>query len=136
MQALGSYYVRYINTAYERTGTLWEGRFRATLVTTETHFLRVSRYIELNPLRAKMVDNPADYPWCSYHQNALGKKIALIKPHDIYLALGKSETERRKAYRQLFNIPLTKEQIDEIRTCTNKGTKLGNWGQSIMAKVP
>jgi putative transposase len=65
-QALGRYYVRYINQTYNRTGTLWEGRYKSSLVDSKTYFLTVSRYIELNPVRAKMVSHPAKYPWSSY----------------------------------------------------------------------
>ena len=62
MQGLGRYYVRYINSTYQRTGTLWEGRFKASMISTYRYFLTVSRYIELNPIRAGMVKHPAEYP--------------------------------------------------------------------------
>jgi len=75
MQSIGRYYVRYINQTYQRTGTLWEGRYKSTLVDSEHYHLVVSRYIELNPVRAGMVAHPAEYPWSSYHGNGLGKAI-------------------------------------------------------------
>ena len=71
----------YVNKTYQRTGTLWEGRYKSTLVDSEYYFLTVSRYIELNPVRANMVKHPAEYPWSSYHRNALDKEIQVITPH-------------------------------------------------------
>lgn len=78
MQSLGRYYVRYINKKYERTGTLWEGRYKSTLIDTEKYLLFVSQYIELNPVRANMVKQPAEYPWSSFRRNALGIPIELV----------------------------------------------------------
>ena len=71
MQALGRYYVRYINHSYNRTGTLWEGRYKSTLVDCDNYFLTMSRYIGLNPVRADMVKHPSEYPWSSYQHNAV-----------------------------------------------------------------
>ena len=84
MQSLGRYYVRYVNQTYGRSGTLWEGRYKSTLVDVDNYFLAVSRYIELNPVRADMVEHAAEYPWSSYQANALGKPIELITPHSCY----------------------------------------------------
>ena len=126
MQALGRIYVLYINKTYNRTGTLWEGRFKSTLVDNELYYLRVSRYIELNPVRANMVDAPAQYPWSSYHSNALGKEIALITAHEMYLALGNNGKTRETAYMELFQSTLDKKLIEEITECTLKGWVLGN----------
>jgi len=78
VQTLSSYYVRYINQTYDRTGTLWEGRYKSCLVDSEDYFLLVSRYIELNPVRAGMVKHPSEYPWSSFHSNAMGVPIKLI----------------------------------------------------------
>ena len=75
MQSLGRKYVRYINITYQRSGTLWEGRYKSTLVDSELYFLTVSRYIELNPVRAGMVEAPGDYPWSSFRANGMGKTI-------------------------------------------------------------
>ena len=72
MQALGRSYVRYINITYKRTGTLWEGRFKSSIVDSERYFLTVSRYIELNPVRAKMTLHPGAYPWSSFRANGMG----------------------------------------------------------------
>lgn len=125
MQSLGRYYVMYINKTYQRTGTLWEGRYKSTLVDSDNYFLLVSRYIELNPLRANMVQHPAEYPWSSYQGNALDKDIALLSPHHCYLALGANEGERKRAYRQLFEHHIPDLTLTEIRDATNKAWVLG-----------
>ena len=88
MQALGRRYVRYFNDAYDRTGTLWEGRYKSTLVDTDTYLITVYRYIELNPVRAGMVAGPKDYPWSSYRFNALGRRDRVISGQEAYLELG------------------------------------------------
>jgi putative transposase len=102
MQSLGRMYVTYFNRSYKRTGTLWEGRFKSCLVQEETYLMQVYRYIEMNPVRACMVDEPADYFWSSYQCNALGKKSDLLTPHSIYTRLGRNEQARQLAYRGLF----------------------------------
>jgi putative transposase len=126
LQDLGRYYVRYINSEYSRTGTLWEGRFKASMVDSERYFLTVSRYVELNPVRAHMVRHPAEYPWSSYRGNALGKSIGLLTPHPVYLALGVSDEKRREAYQELFAKDLPDLTVDEIRAATNKAWVLGD----------
>ena len=126
MQALGRYYVRYINHTYNRTGTLWEGRYKSTLVDSDHYFLIVSRYIELNPVRADMVSNPADYRWSSYHRNALGKPITLITPHHLYQSLAKTDPTRQKRYRALFERHIPKQALEDIRIATNRAWLLGD----------
>ncbi|PCI11398.1 MAG: transposase [Thiotrichales bacterium] len=125
MQSIGRYYVRYVNHTYERTGTLWEGRFKSTLVDSEQYHLVVSRYIELNPVRANMVDHPGEYPWSSYHANGLGKVIELLTPHETYVALGENSKERQQAYRVLFRGRISDRVLKEIRDATNKSWVLG-----------
>lgn len=102
MQALGRRYVRYFNYAYQRSGTLWEGRFKSCVVEAEHYLLTCMRYIELNPVRANMVSQPEQYRWSSYHANGLGKAINLCRPHDVYTRLGKTRADRLQAYRELF----------------------------------
>ena len=126
MQSLGRYYVRYINQTYRRSGTLWEGRYKSTLIEGERYLLSVSRYIELNPVRAGMVDHPAAYPWSSYHGSAGDKQISMLTPHECYRALGKDETMQREAYRMLFKSRIADRTIDDIRQSTNKGWVLGH----------
>jgi putative transposase len=126
MQSVSRYYVQYFNHQYKRTGTLWEGRYKATLIDSEAYLLLCSRYIELNPVRADMVDAPENYPWSSYACNALGATNALIKPHELYLALGLNTDERCEAYKGLFASHIASVQLDEIRESTNKSWVLGS----------
>lgn len=125
MQYLGRKFVRYFNRRHVRTGTLWEGRFRSSLIQSDRHLLACQRYIELNPVRAGLVTHPSDYHWSSYHSNAVGIPSSFIKPHEIYLSLGKDEQRRRYAYLQLFDEALPREQIDAIRYAANKGLVFG-----------
>ena len=118
MQMLGRYYVQYYNYSYRRTGTIWEGRYKATLIDSEAYLITCMRYIELNPVRAGMVVDPADYPWSSYHHNALGQPSDLVVPHPEYLRLGESNEARQTAYRDLFKHQLSENSITEIREAT------------------
>lgn len=126
MQSLGRYYVRYINVTYGRSGTLWEGRYKASLVDSERYFLLVSRYIELNPVRAGMVGHPAAYPWSSYQHNALSKKIELLTAHPIYLGLGQDDVSRKEAYQALFEHHIPDNSLKEIRDALQKAWVLGD----------
>ncbi|WP_019530437.1 transposase [Dasania marina] len=126
MQALGRRYVRYFNSEYDRTGTLWEGRFKSSLVQSETYLLQCQRYIEMNPVRALMVDDPAEYTWSSYQSHALGKTIKLHTPHEEYLKLAKDVETRQNRYRQLFKDHVDKNLMVDIREALNKGLALGN----------
>ena len=126
MQSLGRQYVRYFNDTYKRTGTLWEGRFKSCLVQDEQYLLQLYRYIELNPVRASMVEEPANYPWSSYQINGLGKKSSLCTAHPLYLALGTDSATQQANYRQLFSSHIDGELIDDIRNNTNRGMAIGN----------
>lgn len=127
MQMIGRYYVQYFNNKYKRTGTLWEGRYKATLIDTEDYLLTCMRYIEQNPVRAKgMVSHPSDYLWSSYPFNALGQKDALIAPHLEYKRLGKTEKERQLAYQHLFRARIPEITLNAIRDATNKAWVLGS----------
>ncbi len=126
MQSLGRQYVRYFNDTYKRTGTLWEGRFKSCLVQDEQYLLQLYRYIELNPVRANMVDDPANYPWSSYQINGLGKESTLCTPHALYLSLGKDSSAQQTNYRQLFSSRIDGKLIDNIRHNTNRGMAIGN----------
>jgi putative transposase len=126
MQTLGRYYVQYYNHCYQRTGTLWEGRYKATLIDTETYLLTCMRYIELNPVRAGIVSHPSEYPWSSYRQTALGQADDAVTLHPLYGRLGRSDDERQSAYRQLFKARIADQTLAEIREATNKAWVLGN----------
>ena len=127
MQGLGRRYVAYVNGRYRRSGTLWEGRYKASLVDEEAYLLACMRYIELNPVRAAMVDHPGDYRWSSYADNAQGLDTTVrVTPHERYIALGKNVSLRQQAYRELFRRSLAAELVHEIRQATNSCLVLGN----------
>lgn len=125
-QALGRRYVQTLNRKYERTGTLWEGRYRASLVDSEAYLLTCYRYIELNPVRAGLNSSPDRYPYSSYHCNAFGTHDPIVTPHPEYLALGEKPEARRAAYRELFSEVLQEPQLSTIRRCVNASQVLGS----------
>lgn len=126
IQTLGRWYVQYFNTTYGRTGTLWEGRYKASLIDSEHYLLTCYRYIELNPVRAQIVTHAAEYPWSSYRANALGQTQSLITPHEQYLQLGQDAESRRVAYQALFKAHLPEWLLTEIRETANKEWVLGS----------
>ena len=126
IQTLSSYYVRYINQTHDRTGTLWEGRYKSCLVDSEDYFLIVSRYIELNPVRARMVKHPSEYPWSSFHANAMGVPIKLLTPHYCYKSLGQTKQLRQENYLSLFDSNIPDYTIEEINESVMKGWSLGS----------
>ena len=88
VQYVGRYYVSCVNREYGRTGSLWEGRYKGSLIDSDEYLLACQRYIELNPVRAGMVETPGDYPWSSYRAIAFGEKDPLLTPHLLYQRLG------------------------------------------------
>ncbi|OGT02397.1 MAG: transposase [Gallionellales bacterium RBG_16_57_15] len=126
MQSLGRRYAQYVNRVYRRSGSVWEGRYKASLIQAEEYLLTCYRYIELNPVRADMVRDPGEYRWSSYRCHGLGTSNELITDHPLYTALGPDEAERRLAYRALFRAHLEEEALDEIRKAANQGLPLGN----------
>ncbi len=127
VQMVGRYYVQYFNYCYRRTGTLWEGRYKASLIDSERYLLTCMRYIELNPVRAtNMVDHPSDYQWSSYAYNAVGAENDLLTPHPEYRNLGKTDVERQSAYRHLFRAQIPNRALEEIREAINRSNALGS----------
>lgn len=126
MQSLGRQYVRYFNSTYRRSGTLWEGRYKSCLVQNEQYLLECYRYIELNPVRASMVAYPADYRWSSYRANGLGEVSFQLTPHYEYQRLGLSLDARLEAYRAMFTAHVDGDMIRDIRVAVNKGLALGS----------
>ena len=126
MQSVGRRYMQYFNYQYQRSGTLWEGRYKSCLVQTEKYLMEVYRYIETNPVRANMVDDPSEYVWSSYQINALGKESDLCTPHPEYLRLGSTWSERMENYRALFAYHVEGYLLDEIRLSLNKGMAIGH----------
>lgn len=135
MQTLGRRYVGRFNFLHRRTGTLWEGRYKATLVDTETFLFACFRYIELNPVRARMVAAPADYRWSSHRANACGDNDPVVTPHPSFLALAPSAEERRDVYRRSFGLPLPEDTVKAIRDATQFEWALGStaFGQHVEA---
>jgi putative transposase len=152
MQSLGRRYAQYFNRTYHRSGSLWEGRYKSSLVDTERYLLACYRYIELNPVRAGVVRRPEDYPYSSYHANGLGKQDGLITPHAVYLGLlreqgsgegseslvrdfvgtsdsGASDSDPVRydpsSYRALFEQALSRKELTDIRRGTEKGIGIG-----------
>ena len=125
MQDLGRKYVTYVNRIYKRSGTLWEGRYKASLVDSAAYLLTCMRYIELNPVRANMVDHPGEYTWSSYQANAQNKPDSIITPHPIYLDLDTTPEARQNAYRELFRYHTDPDTLHAIREALNQELVLG-----------
>jgi putative transposase len=126
MQWVGRHYVPYFNRKYERSGTLWQGRFKATVIDAANYLMTCSRYIELNPVRAGMVAHPADYQWSSYAHHIGVKPDSLITEHALYWALGNTPFERDIAYKHLTEQVLTPKELQDLRETANKGWVLGS----------
>jgi putative transposase len=124
--SVGRRYVQYVNNAYGRTGTLWDSRYKSSLVHAETYLLVCQRYIELNPVRAGMVSDPADYRWSSFGANALGQANAILSPHPLYLALASDDASRCAAYRDLFRTALDDAPLTDLRMALNQDQPIGN----------
>lgn len=125
MKVVGSRYAQYINLKYNRTGTLWEGRHRSSLVQTDQYLLRCMRYIELNPVRAGMVNRPEEYRWSSYGAHAWGDK-AWLTPHAEYIGLSENFADRRHAYRELFRCQLSEADLHQIRKAAHYCQPIGD----------
>ena len=125
MQAVGRSYVRYFNHRHGRTGTLWEGRYRSTIVQSERYLLACMVYIDLNPLRAGMVAQPGDYPWSS-HAHCLGLRIdKLVSPHALFWALGNTPFAREAAYAALVQQGLGGQEQKALTESVHTGWALG-----------
>lgn len=124
MISLGRRYVRHVNEMNQRSGTLWEGRYKSSLVTADPYLLACYRYIELNPVRAGLVARPSTYRWSSHRANALGRDDPLLKPHPSHEALGTTEEAKLRAYRDLFDTHLEPQTVDAIRTALRRNLPL------------
>jgi REP-associated tyrosine transposase len=125
LQDVGRKYVRIINTIHGRTGTLWEGRYKSSVVAEDRYFLACHRYIELNPVRADIVRDPSEYKWSSYRYYAEGRGDNLISVHSLYTALGDTDVERRKAFRVLCSTEVDGQTLKTIREATNANWPIG-----------
>jgi putative transposase len=137
MKSLGQRYVQYVNRRYGRTGSLWEGRYRSSLVEDDRYLLTCQRYIESNPVRAEMVAKPGDYAWSSYRTNAHGAPSELITPHAVYVALAAHPVVRERVYRDLFDTPLAARTLTKVRRAVNGNFALGDsaFARAVAARV-
>ena len=126
MQYVGRTYVRYFNDLHQRTGTLWEGRYKSLVIGSEAYFLTCCCYIEQNPLRAGMIENINQYLWSSYHYHAKASNDNLIQAHELYLSLGSNTKERCINYQNIFEQLIPEKTVKMIRDLTNKSFILGN----------
>lgn len=126
MQWIGRHYVPYFNHKYGRVGTLWQGRYKTTVIDAELYFMTCCRYIELNPTRAGIVANPADYPWSSLAHHVGTATDPLITDHPLHWALGNTPFEREAAYKALLEQALSVKEITALSEATLKGWALGS----------
>ena len=125
MQALGRRYVRLFNDSQGRTGTLWEGRYKSTLIQTDRYLLACMAYIDLNPVRAGLVAHMANYPWSSYGHYAGARTDKLITPHPLYWELGNTPFAREAAYADLVRAGVTAQQEADLTQSALRGWALG-----------
>ncbi|HSN20311.1 MAG TPA: transposase [Usitatibacter sp.] len=125
VQSVGRRYTRYVNRVHERTGTLFEGRFHASLVDSERYLFTCMRYIELNPVRAGMSAHAGEYAWSSFRQNSGAEPLVWLTPRSEYLALGCDAASRGEAYRSLFSNPIADGELQAIRQGIRKNAPLG-----------
>lgn len=126
LQDLGRRYVRTINAIHDRSGTLWEGRYKSSLIDSENYLLTCHRYIEMNPVRAGITNRPGDYSWSSHQYYASGKPDRLITEHAMFAGLGSSDAERRASFCSLFEQQLDAETLKRIREAASTCSALGS----------
>jgi putative transposase len=124
IQVIASRYATHINRVRGRTGALWEGRYRASVVDSDRYFLTCQRYIELNPVRASMVTAPAEYRWSSHAHYAFGQYDDLLTEHPLYLELARESGARMQAYRSMFESALGDDEVANIRLALNDNRPL------------
>jgi putative transposase len=122
--SLGSRYGQYFNQKYQRSGSLWGGRYYASLILSEEQLMRCYRYVELNPIRAGLTDTPSAYRWSSYRCNGEGQPDELVVPHELYMRLGLDDATRQANYRDLCAQALLPNEIAAIRRAVKRGTAL------------
>jgi putative transposase len=126
LQSVGRRYVGYFNDRYARTGTLWEGRYHASLVQADGHLIMCHRYIDLNPVRGGLVAQPHEFEWSSHRYHGFGRPDDLVTPHPVLADLGRTPEKRQVAYRALFEPPLPAEAIQRIRQALRLQRPLGD----------
>ena len=123
MKWVGERYVQYVNSRYERVGTLWQGRYRSCLVGDDAYLTVCHRYIELNPVRAGLVSHPAEYRWSSYRSNAIGMDDPIVTRHSVFE--NGDEIIRQQRYQSLFKHVLDEKTVAQVRHATNSNTPFG-----------
>ena len=121
MKNVGQTYVRYFNRRYERTGGLFDGRYRSLVIDSESYWFTCMRYVELNPVRAGIAARPEEYRWSSYRFHALGERDDLIVPHRLYVALGNTTSMRQQCWQAICGEALAEEQLAEMRDLVRHG---------------
>jgi putative transposase len=134
MKHLGQRFAQFVNRKYDRTGSLFEGRFRSCIVDSDGYLLTCYRYVEMNPVRAGIVEHPSGYPWSSYAANAEGCASDIVVPHPLYLDLARDPVERCARYRALFQAVENPSELVRIRNATKCGGVLGR--ESFMDELP
>ena len=135
MQRLGRNYVALFNGRHGRTGTLWEGRYKACLVDSDDYLLRCYRYIELNPVRAAITDDPASYRWSSCQANLGLRPHSGLSPHPAFVALGCTQAERAKVWQTLLHKALAPDEIEAIRVYLQQQRALGTSAFQTMVQA-
>ena len=126
MRQVGHTYVASFNRRHKRTGTLWEGRFKSCLIDSEQYLLTVYRYIELNPVRAAMVDDPQDYVWSSVHANLGLKHDPVVSPHEVFLSLAANPKLRAEVYLSWLRAGVSDDELQDIRGYMHQERALGS----------
>jgi putative transposase len=135
MQMLGRQYVGQFNARHRRTGTLWEGRYKSCLVDSETYVLRCYRYIDLNPVRARLIDDAMQFQWSSAAAHGGYRTNPLLTPHATYIALGTHATERAAAYRTLLRETVSDDELHAIRAYLQQQRALGRDSFRVMVET-
>lgn len=125
MRRVGQAYAQTFNLRHGRTGALWQGRFKSSLVETERYLLNVMRYIELNPVRAGLVTRPENHRWSSIHKHLGFSSEPMLTPHPLYLALGRDFRARASWWRKWLGEGVGKDELDEIRKHLSQERALG-----------
>jgi len=126
MQWIGRYYVPYFNRKYQRSGSLWQGRYKATVLEAERHFLQCSLYVEGSPLRSGLVTDASEYPWSSYQHHIGQRTDPLISDHPIFWALGNTPFQREANYKEMMSQSLSVADMAQLDNAVQKGWLLGS----------
>jgi len=126
MKLIAQKYAQHINRSYKRTGTLWEGRFKSSPVSNDEYLLACSRYIEMNPVRAKLVKYVKDYKWSSYPAKTGLEKNKILEPDPFYMALASTDSKRQIRYEEFFKQSIPEHEWKAISESLNKGVLFGN----------